>query len=433
MFISKGQDSKDLALTVYNQNFAVVKDKRSFEGYNKEKQIRFEDVSEKIETDSIIVNGLQIKELNYDHDLVDKVKLLKKYIGELVQVVNPSTKHREFYRLLSADQGLVLEHLETGEIVLNPPEENLILPKLPNGLIIKPSLIWEVEPTDVDEVHVTYTTGGLRWKANYVVHLNGDSFDLTVWVLLHNQSGTSFENVQLKLIAGDVNRVEEEDLIRLPDEPGVLYDASPQIMEKSFSDFHLYTLQHKTTVKNQQEKQITMFEAADVPFTRYYRLEFYDDRPDIKLKFHNSESQNLGMPFPAGKVKVYDEDDADGSLELVGEDEIDHQPKNADIELNLGKAFDIVCDSFEMNRYKQGLYEYYEYQYEVQNNKDEVAPMNIVHRIRHRHWEMVESSHEYEKVKSDEIEFNVNVPAGVEEVVTFKYRVDTSEVVKVQK
>lgn len=328
MFISKGQDSKDLALTVYNQNFAVVKDKRSFEGYNKETQIRFEDVSEKIETDSIIVDGLQIKELNYDHDLVDKVKLLKKYIGEMVQLVDPKSKHKEFYRLLSAEQGLVLEHLETGEIILNPPEENLTLPKLPNGLIIKPSLIWEVEKADVDEVHVTYTTGGLKWKANYVIHLNGDSFDLTAWVLLHNQSGTNFENVRLKLIAGDVNRV--EDVIALPPvQENSLYSYAemPAFEEKSFSDFHLYTLQGKTTLKNQQEKQITLFEAAEVPFERYYRYSYNDEKADIMLKFHNGEKQHLGMPFPAGKVKVYDEDQEDGSLELIGEDLIDHQAK----------------------------------------------------------------------------------------------------------
>ncbi|WP_277674337.1 DUF4139 domain-containing protein [Piscibacillus halophilus] len=432
MFISKGQDTKDLAITVYNQNFAVVKDQRSFDGYNQEHLVRFEDVSEKIETDSIIVDGLNIKELNYDHDLVNKEKLLKKYTGQEVQLVDSKTREKDIYRLLSVENGLVLEHLETGEIVLNPPEENLILPKLPNGLIIKPSLIWEVEPKDVDEVHVTYTTGGLRWKANYVIHLNGDTFDLTAWLLLHNESGTNFENVRLKLIAGDVNRVTEEDLIRLPDEPGVLYDVSPPIIEKSFSDFHLYTLQRKTTIKNQQEKQITLFEATGVPFKRYYRLENHENEADIMLKFYNSEDQNLGMPFPAGKVKVYSEDEADGSLELVGEDQINHQSINTDVELNLGKAFDINCDNRQIDRYKQGIYEYFEYQYEIRNNKGEVAPMNIAHHIRHRHWEMVESSHAYDKVRSDEIEFNVDVPANEEETINFKYRVNTSTTIKVR-
>ncbi|WP_175614790.1 hypothetical protein [Piscibacillus halophilus] len=145
MFISKGQDTKDLAITVYNQNFAVVKDQRSFDGYNQEHLVRFEDVSEKIETDSIIVDGLNIKELNYDHDLVNKEKLLKKYTGQEVQLVDSKTREKDIYRLLSVENGLVLEHLETGEIVLNPPEENLILPKLPNGLIIKPSLMYSAK------------------------------------------------------------------------------------------------------------------------------------------------------------------------------------------------------------------------------------------------------------------------------------------------
>ncbi|MEC5425889.1 DUF4139 domain-containing protein [Virgibacillus sp. C22-A2] len=426
VFTSSSEVTTDLAITVYNKNFAVVKEKRDFKGYKQQQYVRFMDVSEKIETNSIIVKGLNIQELNYDYDLLDKSKLLKKYIDQKVFLYDQEKNTKKEYRLLSASDGLVFEKLETNEIVIDPKEE-LILPKLPEGLITKPSLIWKVKPEQVDEVGVTYTTGGLKWDANYVINLNEKTFDLAGWVLLTNNSGTSFENARLKLIAGEVNKITNIQPIfsRQILEDRNIYSEN-NFMEKSFNDFHLYSLQGKTTLKNQQEKQISLLDATTINYQRYYEYTFEEDQARIIIEFNNTKENQLGMPLPKGKVKVYSEDEDEGSMEFIGEDTINHTPKEEIIKLYLGKAFDIVCNSKRMDTYKEDKYECYAYEYEFKNHSSEAATIKVTHPINHTHWEMAETTHEYQKMNANWISFEVEIPANKVELITFAYVIDHS-------
>ncbi|WP_196493876.1 DUF4139 domain-containing protein [Ornithinibacillus caprae] len=427
-FKLSNKNTTALAVTVYNEDFAVVKEKRNIEGYNEEEYVHYMDVSEKIETDSVIVKGLTIQELNFDYDLVEKKKLLKKYIDRTVYLVDREKDTKQEYRLLSVDDGLVLEDSKTNEIILDPKEE-LILPKLPDGLIVKPSLIWKVKPSKTDLVDVTYTTGGLKWHSNYVINLKQHTLDLTGWVLLNNQSGTTFENAQLKLIAGDVNRVHDSITSlyeKVPYEASMVVQSEANFEEKSFNDYHLYTLQGKTTLKNHQEKQITLLDKENISFKRYYEYSFGEEQADIILEFANTKENHLGLPLPKGKVKVYSEDASDKSLEFIGEDRIEHTPKEEIVKLSLGQAFDIVCETRSTDKYKEGKNEYFAYEYVIKNRKDEEITMVIDHPIRHIHWQMVDTTHDYKKINANTIEFNIQIPANQQATIQFKYRVNKS-------
>ncbi|MFD1039418.1 DUF4139 domain-containing protein [Virgibacillus byunsanensis] len=425
VFKSISKETTDLAITVYNANFAVVKEKRDFRLYDQDETIHYMNVSEQIETDSIIIKGLSIRELNFDHDLVDKHKLLKKYIDQTVYLYNPKIKLKVEYRLLSVDGGIILENTNTNEIVIDP-EEEVILPKLPEGLIVKPSLIWKVRPQRTREIDVTYTTGGLQWNANYVIYLHEQSLDLTGWVLLENNTGSTFKDARLKLVAGDVNKT-----TNLPNHSTdyIVYDqvdADYAFEEKSFNDYHLYTLQEKTTLKSNQEKQINLLDVSNIQYKKYYECEYGDDQVNIILEFQNTKENQLGMPFPKGKVKVYSQDTDDGDLEFIGEDRISHTPKEEPIRLQLGQAFDIVCDSRETDSYREGKLEYYTFEYEIKNHKEQAISMKVKHPLRQKFSEIAETTHDYRKVDTRTIEFLVEVPANEKETIRFGYVVDHS-------
>ncbi|WP_221563154.1 DUF4139 domain-containing protein [Alkalihalobacillus sp. TS-13] len=423
---SYSKDAVELALTIYNDGFGVVKEKRKIELTGEETEIQYLDVAQLIETDSILVEGLNILELNYDYDLVSKSKLLEKYIDQNVFLYDKEKNERKEYRLLSVANGIVLENTDTKEIVLDPKEE-LILPKLPGELIVKPALIWKIRPSKTDQINISYLTKGMEWESNYVVELKDQTFNLSGWVNIQNNAGTTFDNVKVKLIAGDVNRLEDYEFT-LPDEP-VLYSmeksSGPSFEEQSFADYHMYTLQHKTTLKNNQSKQINFIQAEQIPYKRYYSFNHYNEKAEIKLEFENKQAQKLGLPLPKGKVKVYQEDGNGGSLEFIGEDRIDHTPKNETVELYLGDAFDIVCEGNKIDSYKdeQGL-RTEKWQYTIKNNKEEPSLMKITHSIYERNWTMKDASHDYKKETSRKIVFWVEVPADTVEAVTFEYEVD---------
>ncbi|MGP4082711.1 DUF4139 domain-containing protein [Pseudalkalibacillus sp. R45] len=424
---SYSKDAEELALTIYNDGFGVVKEKRKVNLTGEETEIQYLDVAQLIETDSILVEGLNILELNYDYDLVSKSKLLEKYIDQNVFLYDKEKNERKEYRLLSVASGIVLENTKTKEIILDPKEE-LILPKLPGELIVKPALIWKIKPSKNDQINVSYLTKGMEWESNYVVELKEKTFNLSGWVNIQNNAGTTFANVKVKLIAGDVNRVEDGDVIGLEDHvlyAQVDYSEKPSFEEQSFADYHMYTLQHKTTLKNNQSKQINFIQVEEIPYKRYYSFNHYNDKAEIKIEFENKQAQKLGLPLPKGKVKVYQEDIKDGSLEFIGEDRIDHTPKNETVELYLGDAFDIVCEGNEIDSYKdeKGI-RTVEWEYTIKNNKEEQALMKITHDIYDRNWTMKDTSHEYKKETSNKIVFWVEVAADTVEEVTFEYEVD---------
>lgn len=431
--ITSSIDTKDIALTIYNGGFGAVKEIRTVNMDGNETELVYADVAQKIETDSLIVEGLNILEFNYDFDLVDRDKLLRKYIDKEVFLKDRKTGERKSCRLLSIEGAgkCVLEDNDSKEIYLDTQSE-IVLPSLPSGLIVKPALVWKISETNTDEVKVSYLSEGFSWNANYVIELKKQTLNITGWAEIENQCGMTFENARIKLIAGDVNRIQNED----KDYELKMYvcesSAAPQAEEKAFFDYHMYTLKHLTTLKDNQTKQINIFGGSEIPYKHYYKLDLHEEKADIIVEFQNIKESGLGIAIPKGKIKLYKADDADNSLEFIGEDSIDHTPKDEPIKLTIGKAFDITFDYTEIDRKKLSGFEHYKYECVIKNHKDTAAEIHFEPYV-WGIWEMVKSSHEYTKSSSNQIEYTINVPADSETKVDFEYRIDRRTEVVIKK
>jgi len=365
--------------------------------------------------------------------LVDRDKLLKKYIDKEVFLKDRKTGERKSCRLLSVEGAgrCVLEDNESKEIYLDTQSE-IVLPMLPSGLIVKPALVWKIAETNTDEVKVSYLSKGFNWNANYVIELKNQTLNIVGWAEIENQCGMTFENARIKLIAGDVKRIQKEN----DDYEAKMYvyesSAVPQAEEKTFFDYHMYTLSHLTTLKDNQTKQIKILGGSEIPYKQYYKLDLYEDKTDIIVEIQNKIENGLGLPIPKGKIKLYKADDADNSLEFIGEDSIDHTSKDEAITLSIGIAFDIAFDYSEIDRKKIGGYEHFKYKCIIKNRKDDDAEIRFEPYLQGI-WEMVMSSHEHIKKSSNQIEYNIVVRADSEAKVEFEYRIDRRSEVIIKK
>jgi hypothetical protein len=426
-YISTSDDSEQVTLTIYNDNFGAVKERRRMPAMPRCSLISYMDVAARIETDSILVKGVDIIEMNYEYDLVNKSKLLEKYLDHTVYVRTASGS-REAYRLLSVNHGILLEHTASKEIVLDPAGE-LILPSLPEGLIVRPALNWRIRPMDGERpIDVSYLTKGFAWTVNYVVSLQEDKLSLTGWVDIKNETGTTFPSARIKLIAGEVKRIEAPEPPSY--HPEILYSRCAEssisgFEEKEFADYHLYTLQGETTLKSEQSKQVRLFQAEDVPCRIYYECTTSAKRADIMVKFDNDEASQLGIPLPKGRIKVYQEDQSDGEHEFIGEDEIEHTPKNESVSLHIGEAFDIVLEHArtELKRVGRG-HTAESHQVVFRNHKSASARIKLSHTIYERFWHLSDTSHPYEKEGERGVVYWIDVPAGGETMVKFTVDLD---------
>ncbi|MCL6570075.1 MAG: DUF4139 domain-containing protein [Bacillus sp. (in: Bacteria)] len=433
VYKSTSFNTKVLSLTIYNDDFAVVKETRDYSPDANETIVHYLDVAKKIETDSIIVTGVEVKELNYDFDLVDKSKLMEKYIDHTIFLQDGNTKEKKEYRLLSVSGGLVLEDVVSKEIILDPTSE-IILPKLPDELIVRPALVWNVATTKAKVIDVSYLTKGVSWEANYVLQLKDETFDLTGWVEIQNYTGATFQDALVKVLAGDVHRIEEvlnfdEDMVDY--NRAVNYEENFE--EKAFGDYHIYTLKGKTTLKDNQEKQIKFIQVENGTFKRYYEFDSYNENPKVMLEIRNSTANNMGIPLPKGKVKVYQAEAQENTTEFIGEDRIPHTMKDEKITLYIGNAFDIVCESKIQKRYKMNNFEYEQHEYLVKNQKSDNALIKISHYISDRIWKIEETSDEFNRVDSNHIEFWAEVPAGDEKTIAFGITYDRSIYMEIKK
>jgi hypothetical protein len=433
VYKSSSINTKALSLTIYNDDFAVVKETRDYSPGANETIVHYLDVAKKIETDSIIVSGVEVKELNYDFDLVDKSSLLEKYIDHTIFLQDRNTKEKKEYRLLSVSGGLVLEDVESKEIILEPASE-IILPKLPDELIVKPGLVWKVAASNAKVIDVSYLTKGVSWEANYVLQLKNETFDLTGWVEIQNYAGVTFHDAKIRVLAGEVNRIEE---VINYDEDFVVYNRAvmkeENFEEKAFADYHTYTLKGKTTLKDNQEKQLKFIQVENGTFKRYYEFDSYNEHPKVMLEIRNSTANNMGNPLPKGKVKVYQEDKQENTTEFIGEDRITHTMKDEKVTMYIGNAFDIVCESKIQKRYKMNNFEYEQHEYLVKNQKSENALIKIIHYISDRIWKIEETSDEFNRVDASHIEFWAEVPAGEEKTIGFGITYDRSNYMEIKK
>lgn len=424
--------------------------------------VRFTDVAALIDPTTVSFQSLtdpdtRVLEQNYQFDLVSTEKLMERYVDREITVEQTHGDTVETVKgtLLSVDGGLVLGQEKGGVQVLRGAS-NIRFPELPGGLITRPTLVWDVatDSPGKHEVRVRYQTAGMTWWADYnLVYHEGSTanecvLDVGAWVSIINQSGAGYENARLKLVAGDVHRATQ------PSAPAPRYEmmaraapAESGFEEKAFFEYHLYTLGRRTTLPDNSTKQIELFPAAHgVQCEKklvYYGLSDVGRRfapnpvvdrnygtqsnkkVDIYLGFENKQANGLGIPLPAGRVRVNKEDAADGSLEFIGEDVIDHTPRDEDVLIELGSAFDVVGErkqvDFRVDNTRRWMQETIEIQ--LRNHKEQSVRVEVKENLyRWVNWRITDHSHDYQRRDARTVVFPVQVPADGEVTVRYTAR-----------
>jgi hypothetical protein len=420
-------------LTVYNDNLALVKDMRQISLEKGLNLVKYKDISALIDPTSVLFRDLTypstyVLEQNYEYDLVSKSKILEKYLEKeiTVQVVEGTISAEYTGKLLSYTDGIVLDTSD-GIITLNNPSR-ISFPELPDGLLTKPTLVWKVWTEDAGshETQTVYLTQGLSWRADYVMSLSSDDkqMDFSGWTTITNNSGTAYPDTKLKLVAGEVHRVQEGPVYKDLYERGVAMGsiAPEAFSEQPIFEYHLYSLDRKTNVNNNETKQISLLNAEKIPVEKEFVYDgaVNNDKVQVKMKFENSEKEGMGMPLPKGVVRVYKQD-SDGQLQFLGEDSIDHTQKDEKVEIAVGYAFDIKGERIqtEYTSIAKGVTRQ-SYKITLKNHKTEAVKVVVKENVGSGS-KVTTSSDPFEQKSASEIEFTVDVPANGEKTVTYTF------------
>ncbi len=441
------EDQTDLALTVYNSDIALVRDVRNVQLPSGSFDLSFMDIAATVNPATVHFRSLtepanlDVLEQNYEYDLLDPEKLLHKYVGRDVTLVqtrteNGTTRQEEVKAHLLSFNGAPVWRIGN-EIVTGMHADHMRFPELPANLYTHPTLIWTLQNRGAarHRVETSYLAGKLAWNADYVLTVGRDdkAADLDGWVTLTNGSGTSFRDANLQLVAGDLNRVRQEiDDMRMKSVAESAVRA-PQMSQEAFSDYHLYTLERKTSINNAETKQVSMLSGSGVAVRKRYVVDgqaFYyrngrhpgapiKDVVQVFYQFRNEQKSGLGMPMPAGTVRVY-QADSHGGVQFVGEDAISHTPKDETLNLKIGHAFDVVCERKQVD-FQQISSSVYEFEYEItlRNHKSSAITVEVNEPIGGT-WRMLQSSHQWNKTDAWAAQFTVPVP--VDGVAVLKYR-----------
>jgi hypothetical protein len=447
-------DQVDLNVTVYNSDIALVRDVRTLELPRGTFDLSFMDIAATVNPASVHFRSLSepsrvsVLEQNYEYDLLEPEKLLRKYVGRDVTLVrtrqvNGTTQEEEVTaRLLSYNNQPVWRI--NGEVVTGLHADHIRFPELPDTLFTRPTLIWTLDNGGAGRhrVEASYLAGKLSWNADYVLTVGRDdkAGDIDGWVTLTNGSGTAFRNAKLQLVAGELNRVRESfNRLMAADQMGQKSEsAAAPMAQEAFSDYHLYTLGRKTTINNNETKQVSMLSGTGVPVVKRYVVNgnrfYYHNGPrpgapirdsvEVFYQFKNEEKGGLGMPMPAGTVRVY-QSDSTGGVQFVGEDRITHTPKNEVLNLKIGSAFDVVCERSQIDFEKIGANVYeVEYAITVRNQKSTAITVEVNEPVGAATWRMLHSTHKWTKTAAFAAQFMVPVEAGAEAVLKFRIRVN---------
>ncbi len=440
-------DQTDVAITVYNNNLALVRDRRDVELENGEVTLTFMDVAQQIKPETVSIRslsnpgGIRILEQNYEFDLISPSKLMEKFVGKQVELRSFNSKNTftsEMATLLSVNESPVYQ--VGNDIHLRHPG-SVVLPEIPNNLIAKPSLIWTLDSdADKQSIEATYLTQGIQWSADYVLTMNREetTMDIAGWVTLVNLSGAQYTDAKLKIVAGDVNVITNNvALDYFADSDGAFNSALLQSMpvEESFAEYHLYTIPRRTTIKQNQSKQVRLLSANTVKVEKLYEYRgqeyFFSQRfpqvmPEQKVgvfvKFRNDEENSLGIPLPGGTMRVYQED-SESMLQFAGEDRIQHTPKDEDVRLRMGNAFDVVGERVQKD-YKVIASNVHESEYEItlRNHKESNIVVDVVEPMP-GDWQVLSSSHQHEKRDARTAVYSIPVEQDGEVVLKYRVRV----------
>ena len=450
-------DQQSVAVTIYNSDLALVKDTRKVQlnvGLN---ALALRDVSAQIRPETALLRSinapgsLNLLEQNFDFDLLTPAKLLEKYVGKTVTLIktHPTTgaETAEQATVLSANNGVVLKvgnRIETGDPANY--SARIVYDNVPANLRDRPTLVTQIQNKGATDqtLELSYLTGGLGWKADYVAELNSkeNMLDLSGWVTLSNTSGASYKNAKLQLVAGDVNRVQQlpRAMAMQKRKNDMMAEAAAPMAEESLLEYHLYTLDRPTTIAENQTKQVALLSATGVPVRKelvlqgadyYYQGQYGEIGSKMKvgvfIEFENKEAAKLGMPFPKGILRVYKKD-SQGNAQFVGEDNIDHTPKNETVRLKLGEAFDVTADKKQTDfkvlpRPSKGnnLYES-AFEITLKNAKKEKVTVTAQEPIS-GDWKILSESHPHIKANSHLAVWKIEVPAESSTTLTYRAQV----------
>jgi hypothetical protein len=442
----------DLAVTVYNSNIALVRDVREVDLPAGVVDLRLEDIAATVNPTTVHFRSLseprlvRVLEQNYQFDLLDPERLLRKYLGRDVTLVRPrlekeSTTYEEVTaRLLAYNQAPVwrIGH----EIVTGVGYESIRFPEIPETLHSRPTLVWTLDNRGAarHRIETSYLANGMNWLADYVLTVgrDDDRADLDGWVTVSNTSGTSFRKARLQLVAGDLHRVENRQEMK---DVALRKAAAAPMSEadfarEAFSEYHLYTLGRPTTLQENETKQISMLSSTGIPVKKafvvngqqfYYRNRQSPGSPikdDVRVfyRFRNDEASGLGQPLPAGTIRVY-QADSKGGVQFAGEDRIDHTPKDEELTLEIGKAFDVVCERKQTDFVKiaDNVYEM-AFEITLRNHKTGAIDVEVNEPLA-GDWRMLHATEAWTKTEAFAARFTVPVSADGTSVLRYRVRV----------
>ncbi len=442
--ISRQEDRTEVAVTIYNDGLALIREVRKVTLDKGENRIALRDVSAKMRPETASLRALSggalgLVEQNFDFDLLTPQKLLDKYVGKTVTVIktNPATgaETREEAQVLANNGGTVLKYadrIETGA------PGRIAYGAIPANLRDRPTLVVQVESdaAGTRELDLSYLSGGLTWRADYVATLSKDEskLDIAGWVTLVNESGSAYANAKLQLVAGDINRVREERTARFNVQASAPVMEAKAMAQENLFEYHLYTLSHPTTILDNQTKQVALLSASAVPVRKEYLLTGQDwyyrsaasdlgskQKIAVMIEFENRGGE-LGVPLPKGVVRVY-KSDSKGNALFVGEDAIDHTAKNDKVRLKLGDAFDVTATRKQTSfrRISNDVYES-AYRIELNNAKDVPVTVKLVEPVA-GDWEIISESHKHIKGEAHAAVWSVTVPAEGKAMLEYTARI----------
>jgi hypothetical protein len=434
--------------------YAIIRHDRPYDLEKGIQALRVTDIAALIDPTTVTFASLddprtRVLEQSFQFDLVSQAKLLQRYLGSRITIEQPRGDHVDLLEgvLLGAGDGLTLQ-LDDGSVQAIRHYGNIRFSQLPGGLITKPTLEWMLDSParGTQETRIAYETSGMTWWADYNIvydESKGCSMDLSAWVSIINRSGAGYEDARLKLIAGDVNRAQPQSQRRdVVYKMAMAEDAAAPFTEKAFFEYHLYTLDRPANLPDNSTKQLQLFPTArgvscdkelvfaptmDMPYYGYQQLDqeygrYGNGDVNVYLRFKNEKSRQLGMPLPAGRIRVMQQDPADDSLEFIGEDVIDHTPRNEEVLIEMGNAFDVVGErkqtDFRIDTRTRNLWETFEIR--LRNHKDEAVEVAVLENLyRMANWEIENASQRHSKENSNRIRFTARIPAEGETVIRY--------------
>lgn len=436
--------AKSLSVTVYNHGQALVHEVRSMDIEKGQNKVLFENVPTTINPKTLQIRSLtnpdkfKILDMNYEYDLINTKTLLDKHVGQklFVQIADPEDSSRLVTKeaLLIANNNRPVFKMDERIYIGN--YDSVLLSKIPDGLRASPTLVWLVENQGKEKqnIEVSYLANGIKWEADYVLSLDRDeeTASLNGWVTLDNKSGRSFENANLKLVAGDVNVVKPQVMRKNMDMMAMESAPASGMTQEELFEYHLYSLGRNINIKNKQMKQVSLLNAPKInikkelvsSFGSYghvnQRRDLFEQDVLAYISFVNEEKSGLGLPLPKGTIRAY-QSSMDGSKVFIGEDRVGHTPVNRDVKLKLGKSFDVKVERTLVDSYNVSNKTWRQsWEIEVHNSKKASQKITLHERFP-ADWEIVSSSHEYKKNSARNISFDIKVEP--ESVRTVKYEV----------